>query len=220
MTTFTLFDLPAAEWRRGLAQMRTTPPHLRTVPGLLFGRLLGSGVNFGLTPNLRRYGLLAEWASAADAQRFLTADPLLRQWAARGWTGHTTWLQAVQAHGAWDGEAPFRPGPGTSPLLPDEPVAILTRAAIRWQRLWAFWRAVPAASRAVAGADGLRFSIGLGELPLVRQATLSIWDTPGQMQRFAYHAPAHRAVIQRTRAAGWYAEELFVRFRVLPGPPA
>jgi hypothetical protein len=68
------------------------------------------------------------------------------------------------------------------------------------------------------GADGLRFSLGLGERPLVRQATLSVWDSLTQMQRFAYHAPGHRTVMQRTRAEGWYAEELFARFRVLPGP--
>lgn len=178
--------------------------------------MLGSGINFGLRPDLHRYGLLAEWENAAAAYQFFATDSLLQQWTARGWTAHTTWLQAVQAHGTWNGVAPFQPPPGTLPLLPDEPVAILTRAAIHWRRLWAFWRAVPAASRAALGADGLRFSIGLGELPLVRQATLSVWDSLTQMQRFAYHAPGHRTAIQRTRAEGWYAEELFVRFRVLP----
>jgi hypothetical protein len=84
LTTFTLFDLPAREWRRGLAQMRTTPPHLTRVPGLRFGRMLGSGVSFGLRPNLRRYGLLAEWEGPEAAHAFLRADPLLARFAARG----------------------------------------------------------------------------------------------------------------------------------------
>ena len=32
--------------------------------------------------------------------------------------------------------------------------------------------------------------------------------------RFAYHQPQHRAVIARTQAGGWYAEDLFARFAV------
>ncbi len=215
MTTLTVFDLPAAEWRRGLAQMGTTPAHLRTVPGLTWGRMLGSGVDFGITPNLRRYALLADWTTEADAHHFLATDPLLGRWAARGWTARTTWLEPVLAHGHWDGAEPFRPTPGTPPLTDDEPVAILTRAAIRWRRVRAFWRAVPAASRAVLGAPGLRFSVGLGELPVVRQATVSLWDSVAQMKAYAYRAPEHLAVIKRTRAEGWYSEELFARFRVV-----
>jgi hypothetical protein len=215
LTTLSVFDLPATEWRRGLAQMGSTPAHLRQVPGLLWGRMLGSGVDFGVTPNLRCYALLAEWQSADAAHAFFQTDPLLARWAARGWTWHTTWLEPVQAHGRWAGAEPFRPAPLVAPLQPDEPVAVLTRATIRWSRLWPFWRAVPAASRAVQHAPGLRFSVGLGELPLVRQATISLWDSGAQMLAYAYRAPAHQAVIKRTRAEGWYAEELFARFRVL-----
>lgn len=217
MTTLLLFDLPAGEWRRGLAQMGTTPAHLHRVPGLAWGRLLGSGVDFGLTPNLRRYALLADWTDAAAARTFLETDPLLARWHARGWRWRTTWLEPVQAHGTWDGAEPFRPAPGTASLRDEEPVAVLTRAAIRWRRLAAFWRAVPAASRAIQGAAGLRFSGGFGELPVIRQATVSIWDSVGQMKQYAYRAPAHQAVIKRTRAEGWYAEELFARFRVVAG---
>ena len=215
LTTFTLFDVPAAEWRRGLAQMGTTPAHLRGVPGLRWGRMLGSGVDFGLRPNLRRYALLAEWTDEAAARQFLAADPLLARFAERGWTWRTTWLQPVQTHGRWDGLAPFRPAPTTAPLADHEPVAVLTRAAIRWRRLGAFWRAVPATARAVAGAPGLQFSVGLGELPLVRQATVSIWESGALMKQYAYRAPEHQQVIKRTRAEGWYEEEMFARFRVV-----
>ncbi|MBC7447858.1 MAG: spheroidene monooxygenase [Hymenobacteraceae bacterium] len=196
--------------------MGTTPAHLRAVPGLAWGRMLGSGVDFGLKPNLHRYALLLDWqADEAAAHAFLAADPLLARWAARGWMARTTWLAPVLAHGRWDGASPFRPAPTTAPLTDDEPVAVLTRAAIRWRRVRAFWQAVPAASRAVLGAPGLRFSVGLGELPVVRQATVSLWDSAAQMKAYAYRAPEHLAVIKRTRAEGWYSEELFARFRVV-----
>ena len=195
--------------------MGTTPAHLRAVPGLRWGRMLGSGIDFGLRPNLRRYALLAEWTDEAAARAFLAEDFLLARWRTRGWTWRTAWLEPVTAHGRWDGAEPFRPAPGTAPLRDDEPVLVLTRATIRWRRLRAFWREVPAASRAVRGAPGLGFSVGLGELPVVRQATVSCWDSVAQMKAYAYRAPEHQAVIQRTRTEQWYAEELFARFRVV-----
>ena len=55
--------------------------------------------------------------------------------------------------------------------------------------------------------------MSLGEAPLLFQATFSLWDSLPAMQAFAYRCAEHAGVIRRTRAAGWYAEELFARFR-------
>ncbi len=216
--TFLFFTLPPGDWQRGLLQMGTTPRHLCKVPGLRFARMLGTGIAYGLRPDLRHYGLLAEWTDATAAQAFLLTDPVLTAFAARGWTWITTWLEPLHAHGAWGGAQPFRPTTPPAAAPPDGPVAVLTRAAIRWSRLRAFWQAVPAAACAVAGAEGLRFSLGMGELPLVRQATLSIWESEAAMRAYAYRAPAHLDVMKRTRAEGWYSEELFARFRVVEAP--
>ncbi len=92
---------------------------------------------------------------------------------------------------------------------------MLTRASIRLRRAVRFWQFVEPTSRAVSGAEGLRLAIGLGELPLVRQATFSLWDSVAAMQQYAYRDARHREVIQLTRREGWYSEELFARFRVL-----
>lgn len=218
LTTLTLITLKpglgTARW--ALAQMATAPRQLQRVAGLRFFQLLGSGADngFGFWPNLQRYGLLATWASADDAAAFFAHHPV---WAAYARRSRETWtaeLAPLQAHGAWNGRQPFGEVPA-DPAQAAGPVAVLTRASIRLRRAPRFWRFVEPTSRALAGAEGLRLAIGLGELPLVRQATFSVWDSAQAMQQYAYRDARHREVIQLTRREGWYSEELFARFRVL-----
>jgi hypothetical protein len=97
-------------------------------------------------------------------------------------------------------------------------VAVLTRASIRLLKARRFWSyAGPGAAplRALAEAPGVRVAIGLGELPVVRQATFSIWESEQAVQDYAYRDARHREVIQLTRREDWYSEELFARFRIL-----
>ncbi|MGI4737932.1 MAG: hypothetical protein ACRYG7_22415 [Janthinobacterium lividum] len=217
LTTLTLFTLqPGANIARwALAQMATAPLQLRRVAGLRFFQLLGSGADngFGFWPNLQRYGLLATWARAEDAAAFFTGHPV---WAAYAQRSRETWtaeLAPLQAHGAWNGTNPF----ADSLVAPGgvRPVAVLTRASIRLRRAPRFWRYVEPTSRALAGTPGLRLAIGLGELPLVRQATFSVWESVAAMQQYAYRDARHREVIQLTRRENWYSEELFARFQLL-----
>ena len=56
---------------------------------------------------------------------------------------------------------------------------------------------------------------GPAHLPLVRQATFSLWNSEAAMQQYAYGTAHHQQVIRKTRADRWYKEELFARFRVL-----
>jgi hypothetical protein len=119
-------------------------------------------------------------------------------------------LLPVQAHGTWSRVNPFLPV--AAPPPPVAPVAVLTRASIRWSRLVHFWRATPATSRALDAAPGLLASIGTGEMPFIRPATFSLWRSETEMKAFAYGAPAHQEVIRRRHAENWYGEELFARF--------
>ena len=56
--------------------------------------------------------------------------------------------------------------------------------------------------------------MGIGEVPLLRQATLSIWESTEDMQAYAYGQPDHISAMKAAREGNWFGEELFIRFRV------
>jgi len=216
LTTLTVFTLKPGFRRWGLAQMGTSPPQLRRVPGLVFFKLLGSGAHsgFGLWPNLDRYGFMAVWADAAAATAFFGGHPLWASYAGRSaeiWTVH---LAPLKSQGEWDGHQPFAYDPGLANAA-NAPIAVLTRASIHWRKTRRFWQFVEPTSAALAQAQGVRAALGLGELPVVRQATFSVWESAQAMQEYAYRDARHREVIQLTRRENWYSEELFARFQVL-----
>ncbi len=216
LTTFTLlrFDDRQRWWM--WLHMALARPLLARTSGLQFWKLLGTGKGggFSLRPDLNRFGLLLVWRSEQDAQAFFEASALfgdIQRRAAEHWTA---FLLPTQARGLWNRRQPFTPVVGeTSANL--TPVAVLTRATIRLSHLKSFWAHVPAANAALARADGLLFSVGIGEMPFVRQATFSLWRNAEAIRAYAYGSAAHTQAIRGTRQQRWYAEELFARFIVL-----
>ncbi len=191
---------------------------LRRAPGLRFARLLGTGHGRSFTPgdaDPRHWALLASWDTAATAAAF-DSSPLVREWDARSDERWRLGLQPVSSTGYWSGKAPFGPQrTGRPPAVATGPCAVLTRARLSPRQAVAFWRAIPPVAAAVAAAPGLRFARGIGEAPIGLQATFSVWDDAVAASTFAYGCAAHRAVVDRTGPAGWYAEQLFARFAVI-----
>ena len=106
-------------------------------------------------------------------------------------------IEAIEAFGA------FAPEEG--------PVAALTRASIRLRHLKRFWSRAPAAQQDLAQHPECLLAIGLGEAPLVRQATFSIWTSPKAMDAYA-RSGAHLAAIRAASGGAYFSEDMFVRF--------
>jgi hypothetical protein len=182
-------------------------PLLRRVPGLRFARVLGTGRGADTAPSadLRRTGLFAVWESPADLDRFLAAAP--RAWT-RAAERYDVRLRGLGGHGSWRGvdvlDGLGRGDDGGA-------IAVVTRADVR-ARAWRRFRAAgPGVSAELAMAPGLLAVAGVGELPVGRLGTFSLWADVAALRAFAA-APQHAEVVRRTRREQWYGEELFARF--------
>lgn len=214
--TFTLFHFPTARGKWfAFTRMGLGVASLGVPAGAEWVKVLGSGGDrgFGLWPNWGGYALLAAFPDEARAKA-APHSALWRAYARRAASSHTLFLQPLQTHGHWDGREPFRPAPDAA-YDRDAPVAVLTRARIRLRALPGFWRRVARVSESALDFPERTFSVGVGELPVVQQATVSTWTSGRAMEAYAYRSRYHREVVGLTRARGWYKEELFCRFAIV-----
>ncbi len=122
-------------------------------------------------------------------------------------------LEPIECHGSWDGKKPFGNLPAKSDY--EGKIAVITRATIRLNKLKYFWQNVAPVANKMATAKGFITSYGIGEIPWIKQATFSIWESKEDMKNFAYGMKEHAEVITKTRKEKWYSEDMFTRFKVL-----
>lgn len=213
MVSITFFDFAGFKnkwW--AFRQMGLAAGQLATVSGLAFSKMLGSGSGngFSIWPDFGTYGLLGVWEEESKARAFFERGAVMDAFRQKARSVWTVFMRSAVAHGAWDGKMPFA---ANTPFDKDQVVAVITRATIHPQKLWQFWRFVPPVSRSMSEhKEGLLFSKGIGELPVIQQATFSLWENSHLMHQFAYSSHQHKRVVKRTREMNWYKEELFARF--------
>jgi hypothetical protein len=193
-----------------MARLGTDRLKMGSIPGLHFWRLLGTGKGSDTGPSvdLRRTALFAVWQTPDHLDAFLAESTLARRWdkAEEHWQCR---LRRIGGHGTWRGVDPL-----DQMAIGDAsgPIAIITRADVRLRSWRAFGAAGPGVSEELAAAPGLRAVVGIGEAPVGRLGTFSLWDSAQAAREFAQGGPEHLEVVRRTRAEDWYAEELFARF--------
>ncbi|MBC7866156.1 MAG: DUF3291 domain-containing protein [Gloeobacteraceae cyanobacterium ES-bin-316] len=193
-----------------------------------FFKLMGSGKNgtFDKTPDWQQWAVLTIRSSEfetdplvkheADQQHF--NKEVLGSFIAK-WCSffkcetYTLLLDPVESHGLWDGKKVF----GNMPLKSEfnGRIAVLTRATIRLKKLRYFWQNVAPVAERMSSARGFLFSAGVGEIPWIKQATFSVWQSKEDMKTFAYGMKEHAEVIKKTRKQDWYSEEMFTRFKIV-----
>lgn len=192
-----------------MARLGTDRLALRSVPGLRFWRLLGTGAGSTTGPGVdpHRSALFAVWDDDAALDRFM-AD-MSPRWRAADEAWHVR-LRAGGGHGTWRGVDVV---PQLQPAASsDGPVAVITRADVRL-RAWRSFRSVgPAVSDELQTADGLLDVVAIGEAPVGRQGTFSLWRDLAAVRAFSARMPRHAEVVRRTRREQWYGEEMFARF--------
>jgi hypothetical protein len=186
-----------------------------SAPGLVFAKHLGTGAGngFSIFPDFSLYAWLGVWDTPESAIQFFETDA---RWLSMirlsdeisGWDG-----EPLKGKGTWNQLSPFDFSEADADWTGS--IAVITRASIRWSKALLFWWNVPSASKHLEGKEGLIYAKGVGELPLLEQATFSLWDSARRLDQFAYQSKEHAPMIKKTRKFDWYKEEMFVRMKVV-----
>lgn len=181
---------------------------------IIFYKLMGCGRNgtFDKKPDLNQWAIITAYKSGTTENISLYGSFIDKWFKRYACEVFTIFLEPLEGHGTWDGKHVF----GKLAARPDHVgrVATLTRATIRINKLKYFWQNVAPVAAKMDSAKGFIMSVGIGEVPWVKQATFSVWQTKEDMKVFAYQMHEHRDVIKKTREQKWYSEEMFVRFAI------
>ena len=208
VAVFLLADIEPAHRLWGYARFVIQRFVMRSVTGLVFSKVMGSGFEggFGLRPSSSRQALFCLFVDEAAADQFL-ASGIARAYASRSREFCTTKLRAYSCKGTWAG----RVIEVTASVPIAGPIATLTRASIKPMSARRFWRMQPASEISLNQADGCLLATGVGEAPFFRQATFSLWTGVDAINAYA-RTGAHLAAIQAAHAGGFFSESMFVRF--------
>lgn len=209
-----VWGIPSGGIPRAFLRMATQRRAVRTIPGVTFAKLMGTGSGETFTmrdADLHHWAILTVWSDQTGAESF-DDHRVARAWQDSSIEHARILMRPLVSRGSWSGKEPF--------AVPDTkaapgPIAAITRARIKPHLWWRFWSSVPPVALDLRSDPGVLFTLGIGEAPVGLQGTFSIWRDAAALSEFAYRRPAHAEVVSRTHELQWYSEEMFTRFQVM-----
>ena len=181
--------------------------------GLKFIKLFGTGSNegFSLIPDFSSYVIISSWKNDHYRKKFIDENNIINEIISRSSKRVEIKIDPYNFTGSWKGISPFK----NVSSYNGGKIIVLTRARVKLNKLINFLVNTSLAAKSIKSQDGAEFYKGIGELPIIEQATISIWMSEQSMRDYAYSDKNHLKIINKARKGKWYSEELFVRSNIL-----
>ena len=179
-----------------------------------FYKMLGTGGKGGfIYPDFSVYSLLCVWDKTEYLNEFIESSNHAKEIKTKAKRRTDYIMEPIFSNGLWDNINPFKVKENRE-FKNENKIGVITRGKIKLSKQMDFWLNVSSASDAIKNANGVEFYKGIGELPLLYQATFSVWKNHKSISDFAYKNKAHSEIIKKTRDRKWYSEDLFARFEI------
>ena len=187
--------------------------NLINTDGLKFIKLFGTGSRdgFSLIPDFSSYVIITSWKNDHFRKKFIAKNSIINEIINRSSSRVEIKIDPYSFKGSWNGINPFK----NESSYNGGKILVITRARVRFNKLINFILSTSLASKSIRNHNGAEFYKGIGELPIIEQATLSIWKSEQSMIDFAYSDTNHLKIINKARKDKWYSEELFVRSNII-----
>jgi heme-degrading monooxygenase HmoA len=181
--------------------------------GLKFIKLLGTGSKdgFSIIPDFSSYVIITSWKNDDFRKKFIDENELFNEITKKSSKRIEIKIDPYNYIGSWNGIIPFK----NKSSYKEGKIFVLTRARVKLNKLINFLISTSSAAKSINSKEGAEYYKGIGELPIIEQATISIWESEQSMKDYAYSDKRHLKIINKARKNKWYSEELFVRSNIV-----
>ena len=181
--------------------------------GLKFIKLLGTGSKdgFSIIPDFTSYVMISAWENDALRKNFTNKNKSFKEIIKKTSKRVEIKIDPYNYVGSWNGINPFI----NKSSYKEGKIIVLTRARVRLNKLINFFISTSSAAKSINSKKGAEYYKGVGELPIIEQATISRWESEQSMKDYAYSDKSHLKIIHKARKNNWYSEELFVRSNII-----
>jgi heme-degrading monooxygenase HmoA len=181
--------------------------------GQEFFKLLGTGSKngFSVFPDFSNYVIISSWRDDSFRKEFLEKNEIMTTILSKCHKRIELKIDPYEFKGSWHKINPFK----NASSYKGGKILIITRARVKFQKLLEFLISTSKASKSIKNHSGALYYKGVGELPIIEQSTISIWQSEEKMKMYAYGNSDHMKIITKARKRRWYSEELFVRCNII-----